>query len=169
MEFLQVFDENKNMLNEKIERELKKTLTGNKYFMIIKLFIENDKGEFLLQKTAASRNSEIATTGGHVTYGDDGFKTVIKEAKEELGIELESDDVQYVDTVTMGNCHIDVYYTNKEINNNDIKLQEEEVESVEWYATDYINKLIENNQLRKSDIEPFNRVLSYKKEYMKNR
>ena len=88
MEYLQVFDENKKMLNEKIERDLKKTLTGNKFFMVILLFIENSEGKFLLQKTSEARNSEIATTGGHVTFGDDGFKTTLKEAKEELGLTL---------------------------------------------------------------------------------
>lgn len=90
------------MLNEKIERSLKLTLTGNKYCMLIMLFIENDKGEFLLQKTSKSRNSEIATTGGHVTYGDDGFKTTIKEAKEELGVNLLPEDLKYVDTIVWG-------------------------------------------------------------------
>ena len=34
-ELLQVFDENKNMLEESIERSLKKTLTNGKHFMII--------------------------------------------------------------------------------------------------------------------------------------
>jgi len=88
MEYLQLFDEFKNKLDEKIDRDLKKTLQGNKYFMIVLLFIENDN-KFLLQKTSISRNSEIATTGGHVTYGDCGYATVLKEAQEELGIYLD--------------------------------------------------------------------------------
>ena len=162
MEYLQLFDENKNMLNEKIDRELKKTLSGNKFFMIILLFIENDKGEFLLQQTSKMRNSEIATTGGHVEFGDDGLKTTIKEANEELGITLLPSELNYVDTITWGNCYIEVYYTNKQINIAKLKLQEEEVESVNWYTVDEINKLIEENKLRKGNIEPFKRVLKYK-------
>ncbi len=169
MEYLQIFDENKNMLNEKIERSLKLTLTGNKYCMLIMLFIENDKGEFLLQKTSKSRNSEIATTGGHVTYGDDGFKTTIKEAKEELGVNLLPEDLKYVDTIVWGNAYIEVYYTNKLINKDELKLQEEEVESVDWYTIDEINNLIEGDNFRKSNIEPFKKVLNYKKSLIKNR
>ncbi len=167
MEYLQVFDENKKMLNEKIERDLKMTLSGNKYFMIILLFIQNEKGEFLLQKTSSSRNSTIATTGGHVTYGDDGFKTTIKEAKEELGITLLPNDIQYIDTITWSNGYEEIYYTNKKIDINDIKLQEEEVENVAWYSVEQINKLIDEDKLRKGNIEAFNRVLTYIETYKK--
>lgn len=162
MEYLQLFDENKNMINEKIDRNLKKTLSGNKYFMIVLLFIENDKGEFLLQLTSKQKDSSIATTGGHVEYGFDGLNTTIKEAKEELGITLLPNELNYVDTITWGNCFIEVYYTNKEINIDDLKLQEEEVESVSWYKVEDIKKLIGENKLRKGNIEPFNRVLNYR-------
>ena len=167
MEYLQQFDENKKMINEKIDRELKKTLTGNKYFMVILLFIENDKGKFLLQKTSKMKDSLVATTGGHVEFGDDGLKTTIKEANEELGINLLPSEISYVDTITCCNCYIEVYYTNKPINIDELKLQQEEVESVKWYTVDEINKLTYENKLRKGNIEPFKRLLEYKKDLIK--
>lgn len=160
MEYLQVFDENKNMLDEKIDRELKKTLTGNKFFMIVLLFIENES-KFLLQKTSVLRNSEIATTGGHVIFGDDGYKTVFKEAKEELGVILDKTLLKYVETIIRNNCYMEVYYTNQKIDINDIVIQEEEVECVNWYSIDEINKLIKDNQLRKGNIEPFRNILTF--------
>lgn len=162
MEYLQVFDEFKNKLDEKINRELKKILTGNKYFMIVLLFIENDK-KFLLQKTSVKRNSEIATTGGHVTYGDDGYITVIKEANEELGIILDKQLLKLVDTITFNNCYVELYYTNQKVDINEIKIQEEEVDSVDWYSIDEINNLILDNKFRKGNIKPFNKVLEYRK------
>lgn len=42
MELLQLFDENKNMINESIERNRKTEVEPGKYFMIILLFIENN-------------------------------------------------------------------------------------------------------------------------------
>ena len=162
MEYLQVFDENKNMLNEKIERDLKTTLTGNKYIMIILLFIENDKGEFLLQKTSESRDSVIATTGGHATFGDDGLKTAIKEAEEELGLKLEPEDLIHIDTDLFKQCYFEIYYTNKPINKDELVLQESEVESVDWYSVDEINKFIEEGKFRKGNIPAFQKVLDYK-------
>ena len=162
MEYLQVFDEFKNKLDEKINRELKKILTGNKYFMIVLLFIENDN-KFLLQKTSVKRNSEIATTGGHVTYGDDGYITVFKEVKEELGIDLDKELLKLVDTITFNNCYVELYYTNQKVDINEIKIQEEEVLSVNWYSIDEINNLILDDKFRKGNIKPFNKVLEYRK------
>lgn len=162
MEYLQLFDENKKMLNEKIDRELKKTLTGNKYFMIILLFIENDN-KFLFQLTSKQKNSEIATTGGHVEFGHNGLQTTIKEAEEELGLVLEPNELNYIDTIKYNNCFIEIYHTNKTVDINKLKLQIEEVESVKWYTVDEINELIKENKLRKSNIEPFRKVLEKRK------
>ncbi len=161
MEYLQVFDENKKMLNEKVDRELKLELPENRFFMIILLFIQNEKGELLVQKTSINRHNELAFTGGHVTFGDDGLKTVIKEAKEELSIDLLPDDVKLIDTLCMKKAYVELYYTDKKINIDELKLQEEEVEYVKWYAIDQIDKFIEEDNFRKGNIEPYRVLKKY--------
>jgi 8-oxo-dGTP pyrophosphatase MutT (NUDIX family) len=165
-ELLQVFDENKNMLDESIERSLKKTLTNGKHFMIILVFIEND-GKFLIQKSSKEKGNDFATTGGHVTYNDDGFITCKKEVSEELGIHLEDDEIEYVDTIDYKNCFCEIYYSSKYINISELNLQEEEVESVNWFSKEEIENIIENNQFRKSNIEAFNKIMEYKKKHIK--
>ena len=136
-------------------------MIGNKYFMIVLLFIENEN-KFLLQKTSKSRHSEIATTGGHVTYGDNGYITVIKEAKEELGIEIDKKLLKYIDTIIWGNCYIEIYYTKQIIDIKDINIDEEEVESVDYYSIDEINSLIKDDIFRKGNIEPFKKIIEYR-------
>ncbi|MBE6149129.1 MAG: NUDIX domain-containing protein [Firmicutes bacterium] len=160
MEYLQIFDEKKIALDEKIERSLKKTLTNGKHFMIVLLFIQNEN-KFLIQKTSISKDNIFATTGGHVTYKDSSLETVIKEAKEELNLDLNINDVTFINTFDHSNCFCDVYYTNKKININDIKLQEEEVEDIFWLSEDEILNLIDKNNFRKSNIEAFYEVLKY--------
>lgn len=160
-ELLQVFDENKNMINEGIERSLKKTLKDGKHFMITLLFIENNC-KFLIQKASKEKGSEIATTGGHATFRDDSITTVKKEAKEEINIELSDDELILVDSIDYGNCFCDVYYSNKEISIADIKLQDAEVEEILWLSKEEILELIKQDKFRKSNIEPFNMVLEYK-------
>lgn len=165
-ELLQVFDENKNMLNESIERSLKKTLTNGKHFMIIMIFIENDE-KFLIQKSSKEKGNDYATTGGHVTYQDNGFTTCKKEVKEELGIDLKDYEIEYVNTIDFKNCFCEIYYSSKNIEISELKLQDEEVESVDWFSNEEIEKLIENGQFRKSNIQSFNKVLEYKKKNIK--
>ena len=158
MELLQLFDENKNMLNEGIERDRKKEVPEGKYFMIILLFIENNN-KFLIQKTSANRESEYATTGGHVTFGDNALKTVIKEAQEELGLILNESDIKEIETITYPLCHVGIYYCNKNININELKIQEEEVDSLYWMSADEINDLIDKDKFRKTHRIPFQKVL----------
>ena len=161
MEYLQVFDEEKNVLNEKVSRGEKYNLPDGKYFKIVLIFIENNKGEFLLQKTSKSRHSCIATTGGHVTYGDNAVETVIKECKEELGIDISPNEFSYVDTILFKNCFLETFYTKMEIDPNELTLQTEEVESVKWYTQDEISKFIENGDFREGNIKPYQKVLEY--------
>lgn len=161
MEYLQVFDENKNMLEESIERKNKLKLPDGKNFMIILFFLENNN-KFLIQKCSKEKGSEYAITGGHVVYGDNGFTTCKKEVSEELGLLLDDDDIKYIDTIKYPNCFCEIYYSNKGIEINSLKLQDEEVESVSFMSIKEINELIDFNQFRKSNIEPLNKVLEYK-------
>ena len=161
MEFLQVFDEKKNKLQEKISRDKKYDLPRDRRFMIVLIFIENSKGEFLLQKTSQSKHSCIATTGGHVTFGDTALETVIKESKEELGIDISKDDIVYIDTILYKNYFLETFYTKMELEPNNLILQTEEVESVKWYTTDEISEFIHSNEFRESNIKPYERVLKY--------
>lgn len=158
MELLQLFDENKNMINESIERNRKTEVEPGKYFMIILLFIENNN-KFLIQKTSVNKDSEYATTGGHVTYGDDALTTVIKEAKEELGLTLNKNELEEIETLKGKYGYVAVYYCKKNIDIKDLTIQEEEVDSLYWLNIDEINKLIEEDNFRKSNIIPFQKVL----------
>lgn len=48
MEYLQVFDDDKNLLDEKVERSNKLNLKDGKRFMIVLVFIENSEHKFLV-------------------------------------------------------------------------------------------------------------------------
>lgn len=160
MEYLQVFDENKKMLEESVSRDEKFNLPAGKFYMIVLIFIENEDGKFLLQKTSKSRHSCIATTGGHVAYGDTSLGTVVKECKEELGLDILPNEIKYIDTTIYKNCFLDTYYTNKKINIESLTLQTEEVESINWYSKDEISELIEKNEFREGNIKPYEKVLN---------
>ena len=62
----------------------------------VALFIINSKGQVLLQKRSANKkmwpNMWDITSGGHVLVGELGFQAIIRECKEELGIELKDSD-----------------------------------------------------------------------------
>ena len=162
MEYLQVFDINQNMLDEKILRSNKRNIEDNKYFMIILNIIENDEGKLLIQLTSKEKDSVYALTGGHVEVKEDGLTTCLRETKEELGITLNKDEVKLIGTKILPKIILNVYYTKKNIDINKLTLQTSEVEKVCWMTLEDINKLKEENKLRQSNIPAFEMLADYK-------
>lgn len=159
-EFLSVYNDNDELLEEKIDRKERMSIDSNKYFRIVIVFIENIKGEFLIQKVTPNKGDCFATTGGHVQYEASSLDTIVTEVEEELGISVSKNEFKLVSTNKRHPIYQDVYYLKKEIDINDIILQEEEVESVEWMSIQKIEQLIEEGKLRKSNIEAFKQVLN---------
>ena len=66
----------------------------------VALFIINSKGQVLLQKRSSKKklwpNMWDITGGGHVLAGEFGFQAIIREMKEELGIDLEKNNIPFV-------------------------------------------------------------------------
>lgn len=156
MEYLNLYDKEGNLLIEK-------GIRGEKtdYFKgIVIIFIENSKGEFLIQKTSTSRNSIFATTGGHVSYGSNFEKSIINEVKEELGIDITNEEIIEVYTYIIDSYIQKVYYLKKDIDIKDITIQEDEVENVQWLDKETINKLIENKEFREGNIEGFQYIIN---------
>jgi isopentenyl-diphosphate Delta-isomerase len=120
-------------------------------------FIFNDKGEVLLQKRSANKklwpNLWDVTAGGHVLAGEFGITALIREIKEEIGIEIEEKDINYLVGSTSVNVIGDTinkhfnecFIVNKNVDINDIILQEEEVSEIKWFSKDEIFDRIENN------------------------
>ena len=106
----------------------------------------NNRHELLLQKRAAVKDSYPGmwdtSVAGHVEVGCDASRTVIKEAREEIGVSLRSEDVEYLFTITqkkvlkggkfIDNEFNDVYLVQTDIDLETIELQAEEVAEVAW-------------------------------------
>ena len=159
VEYLQIFDKAKKPINEKIERKLKRTLKDGKRYMVTLIFIKNSNDEFLVQLTSKEKKNVFAITGGHVTYGDNSIETAIKETKEEVGIYLSKDELNYIGTTIEEKCFCDIYYVKKDIPISNMVLQRSEVESVYWLTLKQIKNLIDNHKFREYNIQPLKKVL----------
>lgn len=157
MEYLNLYDNNGNLLKEKgIRGKDNVGLVG-----IVIIFIENSKGEFLIQRTSVSKGNTFATTGGHVTYGTTFYDTIINEVNEELGINISNDKVIEINTYIEESYVQKIYYLNKDIDIEDITIQESEVQYVEWISKEKIEELIRNKTFRESNIKGYRDVIDY--------
>ena len=93
------------------------------------------------------------TVGGHVDSGEFGRQALIREVKEELGIELDDSDIKYLVGSTSINKKGDIinkhynecYLITKDISISEIKIQKEEVSEVKYFSKDELLKRISNN------------------------
>ncbi len=150
MELLDVYDNNGNRTGRVIDRSDFKTnpnlLGENENIAVAIIIIENSNHEFLIQKVPWGPYS---STGGHVASKEEPYDTIIREIKEELGYDASNDNIIYKGNKILFNAIRHMYYLNKDIDLSKLKLQKEEVESVEYMDIDKINKLIEEDKFLK--------------------
>ena len=95
----------------------------------------------------------LLTAGGHVLTSEFGYQTVIRETKEEIGININKNDLEFIgstisETISgdIINRHFNEYYiVHKDIDIKDIVLQKEEVQDIKWFDKEEVIKKINNN------------------------
>lgn len=120
-------------------------------------FIINDKKEILLQRRSATKkqwpNKWDVTVGGHVLAGEFGREALIRETKEELGLDITDNDIKYL----LGSVSIDTnqgivnkhfnecYLIMKEVDTSLIVVQKEEVSEVRFFTLDEVLSMVQND------------------------
>ncbi len=164
-EYTDLYDENKNLTGEKLFREkgTKLIVPKGRYSVVVLVFIENSKGEFLFQMTSKRKKNVWATTGGHVKSGQTSKEAIIEEIKEELGIDINEDEVKLFKTYKYNDAFKDVFYIKKDIDINSLTYEKDEVEYVKYLTKDEILDLINNNgNIRKTNIDAFLDIINSK-------
>ena len=157
MEYLDIYNEKKEKLNKKIKRGDK--LLDNEHILVAVIFIENSEGKYLIQKTSKEKGEKYATTGGHVLSGETPKTAIIRETKEELGLDVSNENIIYIGDLLFGIPFGEIYYLKKVLDIAKLKLQQEEVEQVEYLTKTEILKLIETEKMVKSHGLMFKKML----------
>lgn len=78
-----------------------------------------------------------------------------------MGIDVDDRELILFKTLKTEDDFVDMYYLNKDIELNEIFLQEEEVESIYWMSREEIENKINNKEFLLSHIEFYNYLLEY--------
>ena len=120
-------------------------------------FIIDDNGNILLQKRSSTKklwpDLWDVPVGGHVDSGEFGRQALIRETKEELGIQISDDDIKYLVGSTsineQGNIinkhYNECYLITKNVDICDITVQKEEVADIKYFSKNEILERINNN------------------------
>ena len=160
MELLDVYDDLGNVTGRTVVRGDKSVkLNEHEHIAVAIIFIENDKGEFLIQKTSKEKGGYYSSTGGHIDSGETPLNTIKREVLEELGVNIDKDNIVEYGAILHDKTIIFLYYIKKNIDINKVKLQKEEVDYVKYMSKDEINELIENNEMLKSHGNMFKEII----------
>ena len=130
------------------------------YHLVVHVWIKNKKGEYLISQRSASRPTfplMWETVGGSVLAGETSLEGALREAKEEVGIDLSPDSGKVVCTkvrnVIQGKaCHdiLDVWLFHHD---SEISLENavtDEVAQVQWMTPAQIHELFGSGKLVES-------------------
>ena len=114
-------------------------------------------GKILLQKRSSNKklwpNRWDVTVGGHVRSGELGRYALIRECKEEMGLEIHDDEIKFIVGSIYKkkkngyiNNHFDEFYlVIRNVNLEEIVLQKEETEEAKYFTQDELLDRINNN------------------------
>ncbi|MDD4495907.1 MAG: GNAT family N-acetyltransferase [Eubacteriales bacterium] len=153
-EIWDVLDENGDKTGRYHERG--RPMATKDYHLAVHVWKHNGKGEWLIDRRAYRTPNDIGggkweTTGGAAIAGEDSLTTALREAKEELGIDLNPAKGklfwQFTNQVSDEHrCLIDVWVFKHDCEIEELRFQTRETCGAMWANADQIRELIRNNE-----------------------
>lgn len=129
-EIWDVYDINKNKKNKLHKRGL--PLKDGDYHIVIHAWVVNGNDEVILTKRHSSKNicpNMWECTEGSIVAGESSVDGAIRELKEEIGLSFKVDEATFLTSFVLdfSNTIIDSYVFKRDVDINDLILQENEV------------------------------------------
>ena len=150
MEYIEIYDDNNNPTGE-IKEKTQAHEDGN-FHRTAHIWIMNDKKELLLQKRSATKKSHPncwdISGAGHIRAGENVIGGAIRELKEELGVEVEEKDLEYIATIksTKNPKNMEFGYVYLLKCNNQVEeyiFEDNEVSEVKYVYFEELEKMVE--------------------------
>lgn len=138
-EYWDVYDKFRNRTNKIIQRDSAERLKIGEYHIVVTGIIENSNKQILI--TRRNKNKKLypglwECTGGSAKTGESSIDAIIREIKEEIGIEFIHEEGKFLGTIQKKNYFRDVWKFKRDISKKDIYYNDGEVIDSKWVSLD---------------------------------
>lgn len=152
MELWDVYDINRKYTGKVIDRHSNERLKKGEYHLVVQAIIINSKGEILLNKRSKLKNkypNMWESTSGSCIKGENSLQAILREIREELGINFNKSDATFYKTLRDDNAKDfkDIWLFRKDLKIKDLSYTDGEVIDSKWVTIDEFDKMINNKEI----------------------
>jgi len=160
MELLDIYDAAHKKTGRVIERD-GEVLEGER-LLLVHVCLFNSRGEMLIQRRSENKDRYPGcwdvSAGGFVSSGEDSRQAVLREAKEELGLELEDADFRFLLCEPFSYVLDDFYLAFSDTAAEDMHFQQEEVSELKWAGREEVFQLLSDGRFVDYDAELMKKI-----------
>ncbi len=157
-EYFDLLDNNGKLTGKKKLRE--EVHRDGDWHRAVNIWVKNSKGQYLLQKRAPNKDSFPnywdTSAGGHVKSGQDYLAAALTELAEELGLKVDSSELQSICVYKIrklsdrckfkNNEFIHLYLLEKDLDLSKVKFQAEEISALKWVNWKELTEFIKSKK-----------------------
>lgn len=147
MEYNDIYDRNRRPTGRTHLRGT--TWRRGEYGLVACVWVYDGHGKLLLTKRAPEKSfaGTWENSGGAVRAGETSLQAVIRELREETGIDAPADAFELIDSGMDGNTHFDYYCLRWEIPIENIVLLPGETVDARWATHEEVHQLIRQKKM----------------------
>ncbi len=170
IEYMDVLDENGNVTGKIKTRD--KIVHDRDFYKIVNLWLMNPKTkQILLQKRSKNKKSSPnkwdLTSGGHVKAKESSLEAIIRETKEEIGIDISKDNPIKILEVKEKLNFVDIYFMEKDVKIEDLTLKNDEVTDAKYFSLEELVTAHNTNDIHFVKHSFFPELVTYMEEKLK--
>ena len=150
-EFWDVYDKDRNKTGKLAQRGVDKLKEGE-YHIVVTAVILNSKNEILITQRAKFKTFPLMweCNGGSILARETSLQGILREVKEEVGVEFKEEDAVFLKTLERS-CvppdFKDVWIFRKDIDDSEITLPDGEAVAFKWVTIDEFEEMFKNNEI----------------------
>lgn len=180
MELLDIVNENNELTGDIVEREIVHEM--GLWHREVAVIIVNKEGKMLLEKRAPTKKqspNKWALCAGHIEAGDIPENAIVREMKEEIGVDVSIDELEFIKPAIRDIKFNDnlynrafqyTYFWITDKKESEFTVQQEELTEVKFFEIQEIKNKIKSKDknIAFSDEEYIDEIISIVEEKIKN-